>query len=92
MGTCAEGTEEGAEVAMPWMNVSCPTCGKTASIEAWTERPITGQLPPGQFQCPSCNYAFRREESGKTTVWTAPNGNRIAFREKIELRPCSAVM
>lgn len=77
---------------MPWMNISCAKCGKTASLEAWTERPITGPLPPGQFQCPNCQYAFQRHAAGKTTVFTARNGERWAIPEKIELRPCAAVM
>lgn len=77
---------------MSWMNVSCPICGKTDSLEAFTERPVFGPLPPGQFQCSHCNHAFQRVSTGKTTVWTAPNGDRLTFREKIELRPCSAVM
>lgn len=77
---------------MPWMNISCPKCGQTNSLESWTERTITGPLPIGQYQCPNCQHAFQRRSTGPATMWTAPNGNQLFFREKIELRTCSAVM
>ena len=48
---------------MCWMNITCPKCAMESSLEAMTERPVSGILPPGQFQCPICGYAFQRRET-----------------------------
>jgi rubredoxin len=42
--------------------ITCPKCEQASTLDAMTTRPITGDLPPGQFQCPKCGYAFRRAE------------------------------
>lgn len=34
-------------------------CGHTADMGHFVHRPISGELPPGHFQCPACNYAWR---------------------------------
>lgn len=56
---------------MSWCNVTCAKCGRTSSLETFTERPISGTLPAGQFQCPHCGYAFERRH-GQPTVY--PSG------------------
>lgn len=45
--------------------ISCPLCGKDSDAGAWRERPIAGELPPDEYQCPrpGCSYAFRRERT-----------------------------
>lgn len=45
-----------------WMNVSC-SCGHTADLEEFTRRPLAGELPPGEFQCPACQKAWRVEKT-----------------------------
>jgi len=76
---------------MCFMNIGCPKCGKTSTLESFTERPISGYLPPGQFQCPLCGYAFQRREvePGKIIVSA---GVIISLPGKIELVPCEAVL
>lgn len=34
-------------------------CGHVASFEAFTSRPVTGDLPTGCFQCPKCSRAWQ---------------------------------
>jgi len=41
--------------------ISCHKCGGTSAALKWSETPICGDLPVGQFQCPKCGYAFRRQ-------------------------------
>lgn len=43
------------------INITCGECVKASPALNWTERPISGELPPGEFQCPACGYAFRRQ-------------------------------
>ncbi len=56
---------------MPWMNITCANCGKTADVDNWTTRPVTGELPRNRFQCPSCNWAFERRHGAQKVY---PNG------------------
>lgn len=46
------------------------TCGKCRGISpalAWSERPISGDLPRGEYQCPKCGDAFRRERAAEAS-------------------------
>ena len=70
---------------MPWMNITCGACGKTADLDAWTSRPISGDLPKDTFQCPHCNQAFIRH-LGKPEVY--PNG--FIMPGPVSLVPCSS--
>ena len=45
---------------MPWVKVTCGDCGHQADINDWTATPIYGDLPRGEYQCPSCGVAFKR--------------------------------
>ena len=40
--------------------ITCAKCSKTAPVYRWKERG-TGELPDGEYQCPHCGDAFRRE-------------------------------
>ena len=75
-----------------YMTLSCGKCGHVADIEEFCHTPIMGDLPAGQYQCPACTYAFQRRAAGTLHTWTAPNGERLAFRDKIVLAPCAPVM
>lgn len=44
------------------INITCG-CGHTDDLLNFTRTPVFGDLPPGQFQCPSCGAAWRRRES-----------------------------
>lgn len=41
--------------------ITCNKCNVGSPALAWTECPISGDLPPGEFQCPVCGHAFRRQ-------------------------------
>jgi len=45
---------------MSYMTITCGKCGHEADAEAWTRRELSGDLPPGEFQCPKCGYSFAR--------------------------------
>ncbi|MHC1696875.1 MAG: hypothetical protein AB9919_02175 [Geobacteraceae bacterium] len=47
---------------MAWMKLSC-RCGFCADLDDFCRTPVFGELPYGQYQCPSCGYAWRRKES-----------------------------
>ena len=40
--------------------IVCGRCGKSSPIEEWQRTAILGPLPPHEFQCPACRYAFKR--------------------------------
>jgi hypothetical protein len=56
-----------------------------------TERPVYGLLPPGQFQCPACGYAFQRREvePGSTFNYC---GLVQYVPGRLALVPCEAVL
>src|SRR5688500_8871752 len=41
--------------------IICGKCGQMSAALKWCETPISGELPIGEFQCPKCGFAFRRE-------------------------------
>lgn len=43
--------------------ITCGRCNKTSPALQWSERPISGELPAGEFQCPECDFAFRRQRA-----------------------------
>lgn len=49
------------------ITITCGECRKASPALAWTERPISGELPPGEYQCPHCGYAFRRERAAEAS-------------------------
>lgn len=76
---------------MCWMTITCPKCAKESSLDDMTYRPLTGWLPPGQFQCPHCNHAFQRKEvtAGHTFIH---RGEVDYIPGNIGLVPCDAVL
>lgn len=46
--------------------VQCGNCGESHPLDDWTQG---GQLPRAEYQCPACNFAFRRELD-HTRSWT----------------------
>lgn len=40
--------------------IQCGHCGQSAAVDAWCNRPVTGELPHGHYQCPNCQRAFKR--------------------------------
>ena len=47
--------------------ITCGVCHVATDAMAWRETTISGELPPEEYQCPSCGYAFKRERTGN--VW-----------------------
>jgi hypothetical protein len=45
------------------MFIKC-SCGHEADYLQFTRTTLAGDLPPGEFQCPACRSAWRRQESG----------------------------
>lgn len=77
---------------MSFLNITCGKCGHVADFEEWTSRPVAGELPKGQYQCPACKYAFQRRAAGTLRTLTAPNGASMSFLDKVELVPVAPMM
>lgn len=45
------------------ISLSCGACGNVGEFDRFCRTPVYGDLPPGQFQCPACGFAWRRVES-----------------------------
>jgi hypothetical protein len=49
--------------------IICGECGHEAPIDDFAERPLSGTLPIGSYQCPACNWAWslrlRPDASGR---------------------------
>jgi hypothetical protein len=56
--------------------IACPKCRQASDACAWRERPIFGELPEDEYQCPVCCFAFKRERTGNT--WKPINCVQIA--------------
>lgn len=76
---------------MCWMTITCPKCSAESSLDDMTRRPISGFLPPGQFQCPLCSYAFQRRmvSPGHSFMY---QGEPDYMRGEIGLVPCQATL
>jgi endogenous inhibitor of DNA gyrase (YacG/DUF329 family) len=74
-------------------SITCGQCGKTSDALDWTERPVSGPLPTGTFQCPRCGFAFRRRGAGPVRLFKDSRGRVVdAIHEQIRLEPVQAVM
>lgn len=62
--------------------ITCGACGATAPVLDWTAAPITGDLPRGTYQCPSCHHAFKRQAAESPKPW----------EKDIQLKPVSPVL
>ncbi len=45
---------------MAWMNLKCK-CGHETSMDEFCRTPVFGELPAGQYQCPSCGFAWGKK-------------------------------
>lgn len=43
-------------------------CGHLDCFDAFCRTEISGELPPGEFQCPACGYAWAVRSKGQPTV------------------------
>lgn len=43
------------------VRITCGHCRQSSGYSAWTSTPVSGELPSGEYQCPKCGVAFRRE-------------------------------
>ena len=48
---------------MSFCQITCQ-CGHSADYIEFTRTLLNGDLPPGEFQCPGCGWAWKRQESG----------------------------
>jgi hypothetical protein len=53
---------------------TCGNCGRSASVDEWSNRPVTGPLPKGHHQCPHCQCAFKRVPNPERAIksWAPP--------------------
>jgi len=66
------------------VTLSCK-CGHVADLDSFCRTPIGGDLPNGQFQCPFCRYAWKRQESDYRVL---RSGDSVCFVPgKVELVP-----
>lgn len=49
--------------------ISCVKCGMVSPAIQWTAAPVSGDLPAGDFQCPICRAAFRRQPKAGRKPW-----------------------
>lgn len=69
---------------MGFINLTCK-CGHTADLDEFCRTTIGGELPAGQFQCPACQVAWRRVESGHRLLRAGDETAIIATRVDIVL-------
>lgn len=43
------------------VSLTCPKCRHSADFFDFCRTPVTGELPSGTHQCPSCRHAWRME-------------------------------
>jgi hypothetical protein len=48
--------------------INCGKCKKSSPLKDW-QRTMFGELPPNQFQCPQCKYAFVRTTHLSGKYW-----------------------
>ena len=48
--------------------ITCGQCQVTNQVTDWTQDAF-GRLPAGEFQCPACNHAFRRQPKAARQPW-----------------------
>ena len=46
-----------------YVNLTC-SCGHSDDFDNFTRTPLYGDLKPGEFQCPACGSAWKRQEGG----------------------------
>ncbi len=49
--------------------ITCGHCQKASACELWFVTPVGGELPHGEYQCPACGRAFRREHRPFARSW-----------------------
>jgi len=54
---------------MSFCNMRCGKCDHEADYFDFTKTEITGELPNGTFQCPSCKRAFTLEKRGESRTY-----------------------
>ena len=69
---------------MGFMQITC-RCGHQADMDEFSRTLISGDLPPGQFQCPSCGVAWQRKESGHRIIRAGSEAMIIAGRVDVVL-------
>jgi hypothetical protein len=66
------------------ISITCH-CRYTADLFDFTHTPISGDLPPGHFQCPKCGIAWRRHESEHRILRAGSEATIVAGRVDVVL-------
>lgn len=69
---------------MSYMQITCK-CTYQGDFDEFSRTLISGELPPGQFQCPSCGLAWQRKETGHRIIRAGSEAMIIADRVEIVL-------
>ena len=65
------------------ITMSCGKCGCVDDFDAFCKTTVGGDLLNGSFQCPKCNYAFKKQQSEYRTF---RYGSEVCFIPgKVEL-------
>lgn len=63
-------------------------CGHSDDLDNFCRTVLYGDLPPGEFQCPQCGYAFKRKEGGHKILRAGAEAMIIATT--VDLVPIAA--
>jgi hypothetical protein len=70
------------------ITLSCGKCGNVDDLDNFCKTAVSGDLPNGQFQCPACGYAWKRQQSEYRVLRA---GDSVCFIPgKVELVPVDA--
>lgn len=76
-----------------YLSITCGKCGHVADMDEWTRRPVSGELEVGVFQCPKCNYAFKRQPGGAwRPIYDEKHRVAAVVPERIDLVPVQSRM
>lgn len=73
---------ETAQILDHGFMTQCGECGHQDNMDLFTSSPISGDFPPGQYQCPNCSTAWKVGNATPDTL--TPRGHRIPGERKIE--------
>ena len=66
--TAAE-TKAAGEALDALFKIKCGRCKAKSPADTWTRTRVFGLLALGDYQCPRCDYAFRRQMRKNRKPW-----------------------
>lgn len=69
------------------ITITCGSCGHVDTMDNFSRAPITGELPPGSYQCPKCRFAVRirapKEKENTDYHWYPDHPDQIRKQERL---------